>query len=376
MAVQALITGGAGFIGSHLADRLLARGYRVRVLDSLVSQVHDSSRAAPNYLSRDVELRVGDVRDPEAVAAALEGVDAVFHFAALVGVGQSMYQVSDYVDVNVHGTGVLLEALTKRPVKKLVVASSMSVYGEGACVDPSGQHVDMRSRSLEQLRRGEWDPEAASGARLTPVPTPESKPPVLESVYALTKFDQERLCLMLGRAYGIPSVALRFFNVYGPRQALSNPYTGVLAIFAARLLNDRAPLLFEDGNQRRDFVSVHDVVSACTLALECEAAAGLVFNVGSGQPHSVLEVASDIARALGKRIEPEVTGKYRVGDIRHCFADISLAQKVLGYRPRVDFVTGIAELGQFLKNQAQAGHVARDRVLEARRELDARGLTL
>jgi dTDP-L-rhamnose 4-epimerase len=314
--------------------------------------------------------------DAKAVASALHGIDSVFHLAALVGVGQSMYQAAEYVDVNVRGTAVLLEELTKGPVRKLVVASSMSIYGEGACLDTEGRAAVVGRRTLEQLRAGEWELTAEGGARLTPVRTNEEKVPALESVYALTKFDQERLCLILGRAYGIPTVALRFLNVYGPRQALSNPYTGVLAIFASRLLNGEAPLLFEDGEQQRDFVSVHDVVSACMLAMESDAADGQVLNVGSGQPRTVASVARDIARVLGKHVSPELTGKYRVGDIRHCFADISSAERVLGYRPRVAFGDGLSELGRFLQAQAARGQVARDRALEARRELETRGLTL
>lgn len=369
----ALITGGAGFIGSHLADRLLALGHRVRVLDSLIKQVHPAARR-PAYLAKDVDLRVGDVRDPAAVAAALDGVDYVFHFAALVGVGQSMYRVADYTDVNVRGTAVLLEQLAQRRPKKLVVASSMSVYGEGACLNAAGDLVQPAPRTIERLKRADWELYDERGALLVPVPTTEEKPPVLESVYALTKYDQERLCLIMGRAYSIPTVALRFFNVYGPRQALSNPYTGVLAIFSSRLLNDSPPVLFEDGHQRRDFVSVHDVVQACVLALQKPEADSHVFNIGSGRPRSVLEVAASISAALRKRIEPEVTGKYRVGDIRHCFADIGRARQVLGYEPAVDFDLGLSELADYLGSQTR--ETAQDRVLEARRELDVRGLTL
>lgn len=376
MGLHALITGGAGFIGSHLADLLLARGHRVRVLDSLVPQVHGASRRPPGYLNGGVDLYVGDVRDPGAVASALRGIDCVIHLAALVGVGQSMYQVADYVDVNVRGTAVLLEAIARRPVQRLVVASSMSVYGEGAYVDAEGRPCRAASRPLEQLRRAEWELRSESGARLVPTATAEPKPPELASVYALTKFDQERLCLVLGQAYSIPTVALRFFNVYGPRQALSNPYTGVLAIFSSRLLNKQAPLLFEDGQQRRDFVSVHDVAEACLLSLQSQEAVGQVINVGSGDARTVLSVAQDIASVLKRPIEPEVTGKYRVGDIRHCFADISRAQHLLGYRPRVNFQEGLKQLGKFLEVQAQRGDIARDRTLEARRELESRGLTL
>jgi dTDP-L-rhamnose 4-epimerase len=368
---KVLITGGAGFIGSHLADELLRVGHEVRVLDSLVAQVHGAERRRPAYLHKDVQLIVGDVRDRAAVGLALDGVDAVYHFAALVGVGQSMYQVEDYTSVNNLGTAVLMEALAKKPVSKLVVASSMSVYGEGLYRDRAGTLHDGRPRNLDQLRRGAWEVCDADGEALVPVPTPEGKTLTLESVYALSKYDQERMGLILGRAYKIPTVALRFFNVYGPRQALSNPYTGVLAIFASRLINDSRPLVFEDGHQQRDFVSVYDVARACRLALEKSAADGSVMNIGSGQVKSVRQVAEQVAHAVGKDITPEITGKYRMGDVRHCFADISRAGRVLGYAPAVTFGDGIEELASWLR-----GRVSRDRVVEARAELEARGLTL
>ncbi|HWG55068.1 MAG TPA: NAD-dependent epimerase/dehydratase family protein, partial [Gaiellaceae bacterium] len=297
MGKNVLISGGAGFIGSHLADELLAHGHRVRALDSLDPQVHRGG-ARPDYLNADVELVRGDVRDREAVAAALDGVDVVYHFAARVGVGQSMYEIADYQSVNAHGTGILLEALLDRPVEKLVVASSMSVYGEGAYVDEGGQPCAAVERTRAQLERGEWEPTGAGGERLRPIPTPETKQPALASIYALGKYDQERMCLIFGSAYGIPTVALRFFNVYGTRQALSNPYTGVLAIFASRMLNGRSPLVFEDGEQRRDFVSVADVARACRLALERPDADGRVLNVGSGRSVSVLEIFEELRLAL------------------------------------------------------------------------------
>lgn len=368
---RVLITGGAGFIGSHLADHLLARGDEVRALDALDPQVHGEHRRRPAYLDAAVELVVGDVRDPDAVRRALRGVDAVVHLAAAVGVGQSMYEVERYVGVNDLGTAVLLQALIGNPVERLVVASSMSLYGEGLYRDPAGRLVTAE-RTREQLLHRRWDPAGARGEPLQPVATPETKAPALASIYALSKFDQERMCLILGEAYGIPTTALRFFNVYGPRQALSNPYTGVLAIFAARLLNGRPPLVNEDGHQRRDFVSVKDVARACRLALEVPAAAGQVLNVGSGQSASVLEVARRLATALGREeIAPEITGRYRVGDIRHCFADVSRARRILGYAPEVSFEDGLAELGEWLE-----GQIAHDRVLEASAELSARGLSL
>jgi len=282
-----------------------------------------------------------------------------------------MYEIDHYVSTNNLGTAVLLQALSVHPVARLIVASSMSIYGEGLYRARDGSVAADAERTLEQLRQGDWEPRDAGGDPLAPLPTPESKRPSLSSVYALSKFDQERLCLMVGRAYGIPTVALRFFNVFGTRQALSNPYTGVLAIFASRLINGNAPLVFEDGNQRRDFVSVHDVVQACRLALEAPGAPGLAFNVGSGTAYTIREVAELLAGVLGKAIEPSITGKYRVGDIRHCVADVALAREVLGYRPRVTLESGLIELAEWLRDQ-----VPDDRVADANRELVSRGLTV
>jgi dTDP-L-rhamnose 4-epimerase len=372
MSKTILITGGAGFLGSHLADELLARGYRVRALDNLSPQVHGPEAARPAYLHREVELIAGDVRDGQAVRRALQGVDAVYHLAAAVGVGQSMYEIEKYTSVNNMGTAVLLQALIERPVERLVVASSMSLYGEGLYRAPDGRAAPGTERSLEQLKARDWELRSARGEPLAPVPTPESKPPSLASIYALSKYDQERMCLMIGRAYSIPAVALRFFNIYGTRQALSNPYTGVLAIFAARFLNGAPPLVNEDGLQQRDFVSIRDVVQACRLALEAPGAAGLAFNVGSGQQYTIRGVAERMASVLGmEHLRPEITGKYRVGDIRHCFPDISLAREVLGYQPRVTLEAGLAELASWLE-----GQIAVDRVEEARAELATRGLTV
>jgi dTDP-L-rhamnose 4-epimerase len=372
MSRRVLITGGAGFIGSHLADQLVGEGFRVRILDNLHPQVHGSDRQPPAYLDPRAELVVGDVRDPEAVEAALTDVDSVVHLAAAVGVGQSMYQIRDYTDVNNLGTAVLLEKLSQRKVSRLVVASSMSVYGEGRYRASDGGVVDDAERTLDQLREGSWDPLGPDGSALEPVPTPEAKAPRLSSVYALSKYDQERLCLLVGRAYGIPTVALRFFNTYGPRQALSNPYTGVLAIFAARLLNRKSPMIFEDGEQRRDFVSVHDVARACRLALEAKDAQSSVLNVGSGSALSVLEVARRLAVALGRTdCAPQVTRQHRVGDIRHCYADVKLARDVLGFVPEVDLDRGLTELVTWLGEQQ-----AVDRSDSARIELEERGLTV
>jgi dTDP-L-rhamnose 4-epimerase len=282
-----------------------------------------------------------------------------------------MYDIVAYTETNNRGTAVLLEELIERPVERLIVASSMSIYGEGLYQRRDGTVVPGCERALAQLKAGDWQIYDTDGELLLPLPTPETKVPTLASVYALSKYDQERLCLIVGRAYGIPTVALRFFNVYGPHQALSNPYTGVLAIFAARLLNNKAPLIYEDGYQQRDFVHVRDVAQACRLAMEVPDIAGEVFNVGSGQAYTVLALAERLAAVMGKALAPEVTGKYRQGDIRHCYADITKACERLGYRPRIALDTGMAELAEWLESQIAVDHVA-----QANRELERRGLTV
>jgi dTDP-L-rhamnose 4-epimerase len=365
-----LITGGAGFIGSHVADALLDRGYHVRVLDNLSEQVHGSASEFPDYLHPAVETIEGDVRDRRAVEKALTNVDAVFHFASSVGVGQSMYQIERYVDINNRGTAVLLEALVRHRVGKLLVASSMSIYGEGSYRDSAGGICSPQPRSVTQLKSAQWDLLDERGGPLEPVPTPEHKTPLPESIYALSKYDQEMMCLLFGRAYEMPVVALRFFNAYGERQALSNPYTGVLAIFAARYLNGKRPVIFEDGRQLRDFLHVRDLAAGCVLALECDEARDQVFNLGGGQPYSVLEVAQRLGSVLGKEdLEPQISGNYRAGDIRNCFADIDKAARVLGYRPQVQLDTGLTELAQWLE-----GRIDEDRSESAAAELRQHGL--
>jgi dTDP-L-rhamnose 4-epimerase len=370
--VRILVTGGAGFIGSHLADRLLADGHGVRVLDSLDRQVHPNGEA-PDYLAPDVELLVGDVRDHDAVAAALEGVDAVVHFAAAVGVGQSMYEIERYTSVNALGAAVVLEEVVARRdrVRKLLVASSMSIYGEGQYRNPVTREGGIAPwlRPEEQLAARRWEVLADDGTPLEPEPTAETKPLRPTSIYAIGKRDHEEMTLAVGAAYGIPAVALRFFNVYGERQALSNPYTGVVAIFASRLLNGRPPVVFEDGRQMRDFIDVRDIARACALALETGGADGHAVNVGTGEPKSVIEVAEAIARGLGVDVEPEVVGQYRAGDIRTCFADTRRAEELLGFRAEWGFERGIGELLEWLE-----GREAVDAVDAAREALLARGL--
>ena len=370
--MRVLITGGAGFIGSHLADRLLAEGHDVRALDSLDAQVHPSGQR-PDYLDPAVELLVGDVRDHEAVGRALEGVDAVYHFAAAVGVGQSMYEIERYTSVNAIGAAVVLEEVVERraAIRKLVVASSMSIYGEGQYRNPRTGEAGIAPglRPESQLAAKQWEPSADDGGPLEPEATAETKPLRPTSVYAVNKRDHEELFLSVGAAYGIPTVALRFFNVYGERQALSNPYTGVAAIFSSRLLNDHRPVVFEDGRQTRDFIDVRDLVRGCALALVEEGADGSTLNLGTGRATSIVEVARTIAAGLDKEIEPEIVEQYRAGDIRHCFADTRQAQERLGFRSEIAFEDGMQDLLAWLEGQQ-----AVDAVDAAREALVARGL--
>lgn len=362
-----LVTGGSGFIGRHVTEELLDNGYQVRVLDALIDQVHGDTEAA---LPESVEVIRGDVRDRHMVDKALEGVTGVIHLAAEVGVGQSMYEIARYVGANDLGTAVLLEAMIDQPIKKLVVASSMSVYGEGRYTTPDGDMLGFLRRRPEQVKGGQWDLRSEDGESLVPVPTDEEKPVDLSSIYALTKYAQERQCLIFAEAYGVEAVALRLFNVFGAGQALSNPYTGVLANFAARLANHQPPMIFEDGNQRRDFVHVRDVAKAFRLALEKPKAAGQVINIGSGRAYRIKDVATLLADAMGlENIAPEILNKARSGDIRNCFADISKARELLGFEP-----THMLEnsLGPFVEWVANAGAI--DRAAEMKRHLEERGL--
>jgi dTDP-L-rhamnose 4-epimerase len=373
MSKTVLVTGGAGFLGSHLVDRLLEHGYHVRVFDNLTTQVHPNG--FPEYLTTDIEFISGDMRHLDRVKYAVKGADFIIHLAAAVGVGQSMYEISHYMGANSQGTANLLQALldTKTQVEKLVVASSMSIYGEGKYVCSECGDVAPGPRPTEQLKNKDFEVHCPVCDRVVmPVATDESKPLQYTSIYALSKKAQEEMCLLFGRTYDVPVTALRYWNIFGTRQALSNPYTGVAAIFASRLLNRRAPLVFEDGQQLRDFVSVHDVVDANLLAMERHEADGMALNIASGHKISINEVAAQLVEELGLAddIKVEITGKYRAGDIRHCFADISLARQVLGYKPKYRFADGIRELVDWLRSQT-----ADDRAAEAVQHLTAYGLT-
>jgi dTDP-L-rhamnose 4-epimerase len=370
MSEKILITGGAGFIGSHLTDELLSHGYDVRIIDNLSPQVHGNSGEKPSYLNKDAEFIYGDIRDKDAVSKCLQGINAVFHLAAAVGVGQSMYEIQKYTSVNNLGTSVLMESVVEHDVRKVIVASSMSIYGEGSYrIVRTGEYITVE-RNLNLLKNGKWEPEYLDGIEIEPVATQESKHPDLVSIYALSKYDQEKMCLMIGKVYNVETIALRFFNVFGTRQALSNPYTGVISNFAIRYLNNKQPVIFEDGNQLRDFIYVNDVVNACRLSLEKDMMSGQVFNVGSGNRYSISEIARKIAKALNKEtIEPVKNGKYRAGDIRHCFADISKAQQFLDFSPKYDLDKGIRDIVPWLESQ-----IAQDNIETATAELMERGL--
>lgn len=372
MAKTVLVTGGAGFIGSHLVDALVERGHRVRVLDALVPQVHGPDASEPQYLSKSAEFIRGDVTSADAWRTALRGVDVVFHEAAEVGVGQSMYEIVRYVRANTLGTAILLDMLANshHSVEKLIVASSMSIYGEGAyrCEDCGSVYPELRSGA--QLLSRQWEMMCPDcGQMLSAVPTSERKPLAPTSIYAISKRDQEEMALTVGRAYGIPTVALRYFNVYGPRQSVSNPYTGVAAIFSSRLLNGNPPLIFEDGLQSRDFVHVSDIVAANLLAMESEMANYQAINIGTGRSLTIMDVAQALIGALDSELKPQIVGKCREGDIRHCYSDISKAQALLGYRPQMTFEDGIADLVAWLGVQE-----SRDTVSQAVQELEQRGL--
>ncbi|MDE2059739.1 MAG: NAD-dependent epimerase/dehydratase family protein [candidate division NC10 bacterium] len=370
--MRVLVTGGAGFIGSFVVDRLLALGHEVRVFDGLDPQVHP--RGVPVYLSSGAELLTGDVRNRGQCAKALEGVEVVVHAAAAVGVAQSLYRVEHYVDVNVRGTATLLQCIAERqhPLRKVVVLTSMTGYGEGVYRRPSdGRHMRVGIRSEGEIQRYGWDPVCPETKEpLEPVPTPEGAELMARNVYALSKRYQEELALSLGSVYRFPVVCLRMFNVYGPRQSLSNPYTGVLAIFLSRLMTGQPPIVYEDGLQTRDFVSVHDVVDAIVAAIASPAADGEVINIGSGVPQSIGEVARVLANVAGvSSIKPTITGQFRRGDVRHCIADLSRARRLLGFTPKVTWEAGLMELARWCKAADAA-----DRFDQADHELRARGL--
>jgi dTDP-L-rhamnose 4-epimerase len=366
-----LVTGGAGFIGSFLVDRLIVEGHRVRIFDNLDPQVHPGGRE-PDHLNRRAEFMRGDVRDYDSLRKAVEGMEVISHHAAAVGIGQSQYQVKHYVDVNIGGTANLLDILAnhRHGVKKLIVAASMSSYGEGLYDCASCGRVRPPLRSEEQFKKGDWECRCPKcGGKLRPLSIREGDERLATSIYAITKMVQEDMCLNIGRTYSIPAVALRYFNVYGPRQSLSNPYTGVAAIFLSRIKNDKPPVIFEDGGQSRDFISVHDIVEANMLAMAKPQADYQSFNVGSGKVTTVLEIAEIISSLCGKRITPHITMKFRKGDVRHCIADTGKIARALQFKAGIDFRNGMKELIRWSE-----GVTAIDMVDKATAELKERGI--
>lgn len=372
MAYQILVTGGAGFIGSHLVDALLEAGHNVTVFDNLDPQVHGVEQKLPDYLNKDARFILGDMRDRAKLKQAMEGIEIIFHEASVVGVGQSMYEISRYIEANTMGTAILWDILVneKHQVRKVIVASSMSNYGEGEYNCPNCGVVHPWLRGREQLQEGKWELICAvCGSQLSPMPTRETKPLQPNSIYAISKKDQEEMSLVLGQTYKLPVVALRYFNVYGSRQALSNPYTGVAAIFSSRLLNNNPPLVFEDGRQSRDFIHVKDIVAANLLALEKEAANYEVFNIGTGRAVSIMDVANALIQRLNPQIKPRIVNQFREGDIRHCYADISKIKRRLGFEPGIRFEDGFSELIEWVSKQTSV-----DLVEKATAELQKKGL--
>ena len=364
---RALVTGGAGLIGSHVADLLLAQGWTVRVLDNLEPQTH--RRGKPGWISGKAEFFEGDVRDRATIAAALEDIDVVFHQAAY---GGYMPDIAKYVHVNSFGTALMLEVIREKslPIRKIVVASSQAVYSEGAGICPQHDLVFPNVRPLEQLRTGDWSVHCPRCAAITTsTPTPEDAPVGGETVYGLTKVDQEKLVLLWGKQMGIPTVALRYSCTYGPRQSIFNPYTGVIAIFCTRLLNKLPPVLYEDGEQTRDFSFVEDIARANLLAAESDALDGLPVNVGSGRGVPIREIAEQIAGALDIHIAPEAKGEFRPGEMRHLTSDTSRI-RAAGYEPQVDLATGISRYLDWIRQQTDV----RDYFSEAETILKSKGI--
>jgi len=378
-----LVTGGAGFIGSHLVDELVRQGYRITVFDNLDSQVHPDG--LPEYLNLNATFVRGDVKNREELKEAVKDAEGIFHFAAAVGVGQSQYEIARYVEANIQGTANLLDILVneKHKVKKFIVASSMSIYGEGLylcekCgkVKPELRNLKLKTpatadRQNSKLRTSNfWEPKCPNcKGEVKPIPTTEETPLVSNSIYAISKKEQEEMSLLIGKTYGIPVVSLRFFNAFGSRQSLSNPYTGVSAIFLSRIKNNQSPVIYENGLQTRDFIWIGDIVKACILSLKSKKANYQIFNVGSGKPVSILKIAETLICLLGKKLKPEVTYKFRKGDVRHCYGDITKIKNLLGFKPEVTLKKGLKKLMVWAEKAE-----AVDKFVKAEKELKKRGL--
>ena len=351
---KVLVTGGAGFIGSHTVDLLIDNEYEAIIVDNLEPQVHGKEQNKPDYVNKKAKFIQHDIQDKKFLTKIISEVDAVIHLAALVGVGQSMYQIDRYIDANTKATAILLDVLAKKEhnVQKLIVASSMSIYGEGSYYcEQCKTEVYPDLRSQQQLKKQQWDQLCPNcNSILKPLPTDEEKPLIPTSIYAQSKRHQEEMSLLIGKTYDIPTVALRYFNVYGSRQSLSNPYTGACAIFTSRILNNKPPYIFEDGNQKRDFINVKDIAKANLLALENSKADYKAINIGTGKPISIIELAETLIKLYNKPdLKPNISNEYRKGDIRHCYANITKAQKLLNFKPTITLQEGLTELAGWAK---------------------------
>lgn len=367
-----LIAGGAGFIGTHLTRQALQGGHRVHILDNLSPQVHGDARFSP---PPGVQFIRGDVTRREDWEKALHGIDTVVHLAAETGTGQSMYEIDRYYRVNVQGTALLFDALANGPhsVDNVVLASSRSVYGEGAYLcrscEPSGHRCFPASRSPQQLAEHDWSPRCPEcDSPVDAVPTRETDPLSPASIYAATKLAQEELIRVACKSMGIAHAILRFQNVFGEGQSLKNPYTGILSIFSTRIRLGLPLPIFEDGEESRDFVHVEDIATAVMACVQNPQANGVTLNVGSGKPTSVRGVAQLLCSVMGSDIVPHVTGEYRVGDIRHNFADVAEIERVTGFRPRIGLEAGLRRFCEWVGTQA----VPEDMLDKANAELKAR----
>lgn len=360
--MKILVTGGAGFIGSHLVDALIKQGHYVRVFDNLELQTHKKGEL-PDYFNRKAEFIKGDIRNKNSLKIAVEEMEVIYHLAAAVSIGQSMYQIKKYAYVNVGGVANLLEVLitTRNKVKKVIFSSSATVYGEGAynCLNNCGI-VFPEIRTEEQIKKGHWECLCPNcGGKLVPVPTKETKPLHSQFLYAISKETGEKMFLSIGKAYGIPCTILRYFNVFGPRQSLINPHTAVFAVFTARIKEGNLPIIVEDGLQTRDFVYIDDVIRANVLAMNKKAANFEIINIGSGKPITIKTVADELIKLNGKKLIPKISNIFRKGDVRHCFADITKARLRLDWQPKISFQEGVKKMYEWTINEDSEDHFER-----------------
>jgi dTDP-L-rhamnose 4-epimerase len=371
-----LVTGGAGFIGSHLVDALLKHDHHVTVLDNLDPQVHKKIGKVPPYLAKNIRFIHGDIRNPDVLAEILPEIEVVYHLAASVGIAQSMYMPHKFYDNNVTGTANLLDSIinSENSVSKFVLASSMSIYGEGSYNCPEHAVVEPLLRQKAPVDNTQWELKCpVCQSTLIPIPTSESKTPHCSTIYSLTKKDQEDMVMMLGKTYGINTTALRFFGTYGPRQALSNPYTGVCAIFSTSLLSGNSPLIYEDGHQSRDLIYVSDIVQALLLSMGHPSAKGEIFNVGTGKPVSILEVANILGKKINPNLKTNITNEFRAGDVRHIIADVTKIKAKLGFLPKYTFETGSDKLLEWVIEQNKNNQIE-DNSKMAKNLLQKKGL--